>query len=58
MMDAITAFWHANRNEILVTALAIFCIHLVTSGGGFVKRAKGARRVEGTGFQSADGNEQ
>lgn len=55
MMDAVTAFWHANRNEILVTLLAIVCIHLITSGGGFVKRAKGARRVEGTGFQPADG---
>ena len=49
-MDALIAFWIANRNEILVTVVTIILIHVITSGGGFVKRRGGAKRVEGTGF--------
>ena len=54
-MERLAAFWIANRNEILVTALAIVLIQLITGLGGFVKRRGGARRVEGAGFQPPPG---
>lgn len=56
-MALLTDFWTNYRNEILTTLLAIVCIHLITTAGGFVgKRKGGAKRVEGTGLkQSGDG---
>lgn len=54
-MERLAAFWEANRNEILMTGLAIVCIHLITNLGGFVRRRGGARRVEDAGIRSGGG---
>ena len=50
-MDALLAFYQANRPEILTTLVAIVAIQVITMGGGFVSRRGGAKRVEGTGMQ-------
>ena len=54
-MEQLIGFWNAYRNEILTTGVAIVCIHLVTSLGGFVSRVGGAKRVAGTGMNPTQG---